>query len=49
MEMECFIQPAREARGRLFTDLSIYLYGGTNADLSKITTILGGIVIYFRR
>ena len=28
-----FIQPAR---GGLFTDLTIYLYGGSTADLSKI-------------
>ena len=43
------IQPAREARGGLFTDLTIYLYGGTSADLSKIPPLLGGIVICFRR
>ena len=43
------IQPAREARGVLFTDLTIYLYGGTSADLSKIPPLLGGIVICNRR
>ena len=37
------------ARGGLFTDLSLYLYGGTSADLSKIPSFLGGIVIYFCR
>ena len=35
------------ARGGLFTDLTIYLYGGTSADLSKIPSLLGGIVICF--
>ena len=34
------IQPARDARGGLFTDWSIYPYGGTSADLSKIPPIL---------
>ena len=37
------------ARSGLFTDLTIYLYGGTSADLSKIPPLLRGIVICFRR
>ena len=37
------------ARGGLFTDFTVYLYGGTSADLSKIPPLLGGIVICFRR
>ena len=37
------------ARGGLFTDLSIYPYGGTSADLSKIPPILRGIIVYFFR
>ena len=37
------------ARSELFTDLTIYLYGGTSADLSKIPPFLRGIVICFRR
>ena len=38
------IQHSCQARGDLFTDLSIYPYSGTSADLSKITTTLQGIV-----
>ena len=45
---DLYIYPTR-ARGRLFTDLTINLYGGTSADLSKIPPFLGGIVICFRR
>ena len=37
------------ARSGLFTDLSIYPYGGTSADLSKIPQNLRGIVIYCPR
>ena len=37
------------ARGGLLTDLSIYPYGGTSANLSKIPSLLRGIVICFRR
>ena len=37
------------ARGGLFTDLTIYLYGGTSADLSKIPQFLRGIVVCFCR
>ena len=43
-----FIYPTRAQSG-LFTDLSIYLYGGTSADLSKIPPFLEGIVFDFRR
>ena len=42
-----FIQPAREALGGLFTDLSIYPYGGTSADLSKIPSFLGESLFAF--
>ena len=37
------------AHGGLFTDLSIYPYGGTSADLSKKPPILRGIIIYCPR
>ena len=40
---------AKRACSGLFTDLTIYLYGGTSADLSKIPPLLRGIVICFRR
>ena len=51
---EKIIQPTREAQraragGGLFTDLTIYLYGWTSADLSKIPPFLGGIVVCFCR
>ena len=35
----CFIEPPR-ARGGLFTDLCIFPYGGTSADLSWFTLLL---------
>ena len=35
------------ARGGLFTDLIIYLYGGTSADLSKIPTFWGESLFAF--
>ena len=38
------IQPAR---GGLFTDLTIYLYGGTSANLSKIPSLLGESLFAF--
>ena len=46
-----FIQPAQRPRARsgLFTDLTIYPYGGTSANLSNIPPILRGIVICFHR
>ena len=44
-----YIQPVREALGGLYTDLFLYPYGGTSPNLSKIPTILGGIVIYCPR
>ena len=44
-----FIQPAQppRARGGLFTDLTIYLYGGTSADLVKIPPFLGESLFAF--
>ena len=46
-DTNCSLHSVREFYpGGLFTDLSMYLYGGTIADLSKIPQILRGIVIY---